>query len=574
VTNNPYRWDLVDPRLFYGRQDLAASLLERLLAGDRFAVAGGRRMGKTTLLRKLEAELAGIGSDGGLIVLPVFVDMAELALGGASAEQAYRVLGRRVGRAAQAVDLPPPTFDVTDGPALADALRDLLDASRRRGRLQLVLLFDEIEQVLAASWGAGFLAHCRMLLNNMGELSRCVSAILCGAREIYRIAQDAGSPLGNILAWQELALFSQAETARLAREPSDEDWPDALVARVFEASGGQPCLVQYLMQRVCEADADAWAESLAGAEERFLREHATMFASWWQSFEEVGQAIYGTLADGGPLPEAELIARFAGYGGPGGAGGQGGQGKRALDVLAHTGVVRWDRQARTVEAAGALFGRWAAQHVLPARQISRRPATPSPGPGHPSGSTPSAAPGAAPGEPPLLGVGRRIGTVLFTDIVSSTRMTAELGDRGWLEKVSAHNARVREALATFSGREVKTMGDGFLALFESPAAAIRCACEIAASVRPLGLEIRAGLHAGEYEAVGNDVIGIAISYAAWVMSWAQGGEVFVSETVRGLVAGSGIRLVDRGTHRVKGSRERHRLYAVDHDPATERLSVP
>ena len=94
------------------------------------------------------------------------------------------------------------------------------------------------------------------------------------------------------------------------------------------------------------------------------------------------------------------------------------------------------------------------------------------------------------------------------------------------------------------------------------------------TVRPLGLEIRAGLHAGEYEAVDNDVIGIAISYAAWVMSWAQGGEVFVSETVRGLVAGSGIRLVDRGTHRVKGSRERHRLYAVDHDPETEHLSLP
>jgi class 3 adenylate cyclase len=551
---NPYRWDLVDPRLFYGRQDLAASLLERLLAGDRFAVAGGRRMGKTTLLRKLEAELAEIGADGGLIVLPVFVDMAELALGGASAEQAYRVLGRRVGRAAQAVDLPPPTFDIPDGPALADALRDLLDASRRRGRLQLVFLFDEIEQVLAADWGGSFLAHWRMLLNNMGDLSRCVSAILCGAREIYRIAQDAGSPLGNILAWQELELFSQDETARLAREPSGEPWPDALIARVFEASGGQPCLVQYLMQRVCEGEPDAWAASLEGAEERFLRENATMFASWWQSFEDVGRAVYSTLADGDPLPEGDVISQFAG------------QGKRALDVLAHTGVIRWDRASRTVEAAGSLFRRWAAQHVLPARAIGAQPAAAAARTDQPDEPP-------APGQSPLLGVGRRIGTVLFTDIVSSTRMTAELGDRGWLEKVSAHNARVREALAAFSGHEVKTMGDGFLALFESPAAAIRCACEIAASVRPLGLEIRAGLHAGEYEAVGNDVIGIAISYAAWVMGWAGGSEVLVSETVRGLVAGSGIRLVDRGTHRVKGSRERHRLYAVDHDPASEHLSL-
>src|SRR3954453_11576198 len=118
LTKDPYRWDLVDPGLFYGRRELAASLVERLLAGDRFAVAGGRRMGKTTLLRKLEAELTSIGADGGLIGLPVFVDMAELA--GASAEQAYRILGRRVGQAARAVDLAPPTDDVTSGPDLAD----------------------------------------------------------------------------------------------------------------------------------------------------------------------------------------------------------------------------------------------------------------------------------------------------------------------------------------------------------------------------------------------------------------------------------------------------------------------
>ena len=143
-------------------------------------------------------------------------------------------------------------------------------------------------------------------------------------------------------------------------------------------------------------------------------------------------------------------------------------------------------------------------------------------------------------------------------------MTAELGDRSWLELVSAHNTRVREALATFRGREVKTMGDGFLALFDTPAAAIQCACAIASAVRPLGLEVRAGLHAGEYEAIGDDVIGIAISYAAWVMSRARGGEVIVSDTVRTLVAGSGIRFVDRGRYRVKGTTERHRLYAVDH----------
>jgi class 3 adenylate cyclase len=296
-------------------------------------------------------------------------------------------------------------------------------------------------------------------------------------------------------------------------------------------------LIQYLMQRVYDGDSEQWRAALDDAEGRFLREQSTIFSSWWQSFEEDAQAIYGQLTASDARPEGELIAQHPGHG------------KRALDVLAHTGVVRWDREARTVEAAGTLFRRWVEESGLLVRALSpSEPPPPAEPPGQGAWST---------------GIGRRIATVLFTDIVSSTQLTAELGDRRWLELMDAHNSRVREALAAFRGREVKTMGDGFLALFETPAAAIRCACAIASSVRPLGLEVRAGLHAGEYEAVGDDVIGIAISYAAWVMSRARGGEVVVSETVRGLVAGSGIRFVDRGAHRVKGSNERHRLYAVD-----------
>src|SRR5262249_15889114 len=162
----------------------AASLAERLLAGDRFAVAGGRRMGKTTLLRRLEADLASVDPSGSLIVLPVFLDMAELA--GASAQDPYPLPRPPPPAAAPAPDLQRPAGEVPRGPALPAAPRALLDASRRRGRLQLVFLFDEIERVLAADWGVGFLAHWRMLLNNMGELSRSTSAIFCGARDLYR----------------------------------------------------------------------------------------------------------------------------------------------------------------------------------------------------------------------------------------------------------------------------------------------------------------------------------------------------------------------------------------------------
>ncbi|MDP8923756.1 MAG: adenylate/guanylate cyclase domain-containing protein, partial [Chloroflexota bacterium] len=150
----------------------------------------------------------------------------------------------------------------------------------------------------------------------------------------------------------------------------------------------------------------------------------------------------------------------------------------------------------------------------------------------------------------------------------------ELGDRRWSDVLDAHNARVRAALAAFRGREVKTTGDGFLALFDAPAAAIRCARAIVRTVRPLGLEVRVGVHAGEYDVVGGDVGGLAISYGSWVMSKAGAGEVMVSDTVKGLLAGSDIEFVDRGAHRVKGRRERRRLFAVEQrrgiDPVVHR----
>jgi len=505
-------------------------LRERLLAGDRFAIAGGRRMGKTTLLRRLEAQLCDIGLSGGLIVLPIFVDVGELC--DSSLEAAYRFLSHRVDQAAQALELDLGGEIAISGPTFANVLRTLARATRTVGHVQYVFLFDEIDRVLLTAWGGGFLASWRRLLNNMGELSRSVSAIFTGAQELYQIAQDVGSPLGNILAWLELQLFDYDETVRLVREPSRYAWPKAFSMRIYDATGGHPCLIQYLMQRVCSREVEAWEDTLAMAEASFLREHTVLFQNWWQSFDEPTQAIYGYLTNRGPSAEGEVISRYPGA-------------KRALDILTHTGVVRWDQTERTISVAGTLFQGWAQGNVLADRHQDRLV----------GGNTHKAS--------PLRTGGRRVGTILFTDIVGSTALTALLGDRRWLEVLNAHNSHVRASLATFHGREVKTTGDGFLALFESPAAAIECSCAIARAVNLLQLEVRFGLHAGEYDVVGDDVSGVAVNYAAWVMSKARGGEVLVSDTVRGLVAGSGIPLVNRGVYRVKGSRERHRLFAVD-----------
>src|SRR5207253_6821232 len=141
---------------------------------------------------------------------------------------------------------------------------------------------------------------------------------------------------------------------------------------------------------------------------------------------------------------------------------------------------------------------------------------------------------------------------MFTDIVDSTRRAAELGDRGWREVVERHDQLVRRELDRHRGREIKTMGDGFLATFDGPARAIRCATEARDSVRKLGIEMRAGLHTGEVEVMNGDVGGIAVSIGARVGAAAGPGEVLVSRTVTDLVAGSGIDFTDRGPHALKG----------------------
>ncbi len=157
---------------------------------------------------------------------------------------------------------------------------------------------------------------------------------------------------------------------------------------------------------------------------------------------------------------------------------------------------------------------------------------------------------------------RALATVLFTDLVGSTQHAAELGDRRWRDLVEQHHAAVRGELARFDGREVDTAGDGFFATFDGPARGIRCAQAIVESVRPLGLDVRAGLHTGEVELADGKIAGIAVNIGARVAGQAEGGEVLVSGTVTDLVAGSGLEFEDRGVTALKGVPGEWRLFAV------------
>ena len=167
------------------------------------------------------------------------------------------------------------------------------------------------------------------------------------------------------------------------------------------------------------------------------------------------------------------------------------------------------------------------------------------------------------GAPARIEADRVLATVLFTDIVGSTEKAAALGDKRWRRLLDDHHATIRRVLARFRGREVKTTGDGFLATFDGPARGVRCACAITEEIKSLGIEVRAGLHTGECEMMGDDVGGIAVHIGARVAALAGAGEVLVSSTAKDLVAGSGLSFGARGSQTLKGIPGEWQIFAAD-----------
>jgi class 3 adenylate cyclase len=169
------------------------------------------------------------------------------------------------------------------------------------------------------------------------------------------------------------------------------------------------------------------------------------------------------------------------------------------------------------------------------------------------------------GRLPRHEVDRVLATVLFTDVAGSTDQVAGMGDRRWSELLATHDGLTRAELERFHGREITTTGDGFLATFDGPGRAVRCACAICDAVWGIGISVRCGLHTGEIELRGDDIGGIAVHIAQRVQALAQPGEVLVSRTVADLVGGSGMRFADRGTHALRGVPDPWQLFAVE-DP--------
>ena len=170
------------------------------------------------------------------------------------------------------------------------------------------------------------------------------------------------------------------------------------------------------------------------------------------------------------------------------------------------------------------------------------------------------------GRLPRHEVDRVLATVLFTDVVGSTDQAVGMGDRRWSELLATHDGLIRAELERFRGREIRTTGDGFLAVFDGPGRAVRCACAIRDAIRAIGISVRVGLHTGEIELHADDIGGIAVHIAQRVQALAEPNEVLVSRTLADLVAGSGIAFADRGAHALKGLPDQWQLFAAEDSP--------
>jgi len=236
--------------------------------------------------------------------------------------------------------------------------------------------------------------------------------------------------------------------------------------------------------------------------------------------------------------------------------------REALPLIQAPTLVMHRRRDHAVSVRGA---RWLAEQIAGSRfvEFEGRDHLPWVGdPEPPLVAMEEFLTGVRPGATPE----RVLATVVFTDIVDSTKRATELGDRRWRELLEEHQELVRACLERFEGREVKTTGDGFLATFGGPTRAVEFARKVTAESPDLGIEVRAGAHTGEVELMGDDVGGIGVHVAARVCALAGAGEVLASRTVRDLAVGSGIEFEPRGEHELKGVPDRWELYGVTATP--------
>lgn len=348
---NPYNWSRVSTDLVFGRDRLLGELLSGLPAAQpvSFALTGGRRMGKTTVLRTVERELVEgreLWLEDGLRVVCVYIDglslsrpLSQEGLWG----EIYVAMLRATNPSSASVAMSFADFQA--------AARSTIEAWAEAARI--VVLFDEIEPLLLEPWCDGFFANWRALLSNSPGLSGSISAVFSGARELVKLREDVGSPLMDVLEFRSLRNLSYADVVKLCELPITASWSDDFHHQLFALSGGQPMLVQYLMQAVCNREkADDAIDVSKSAGDAFITTRGWQFNDWWYKYcTPIAQKVYVAIASS---PEPTSLQSIVGQFGSRNS-------NMAVEILQHVGIVVSDESGLNFEIAGDLFKNWQSQ---------------------------------------------------------------------------------------------------------------------------------------------------------------------------------------------------------------------
>ena len=349
---NPYVWNTINLDLYYGRDGLLNDLLSGLSGSPRysFGVAGGRRMGKTTLLRRVEQDLRTSIEQwraGGLRVIPIYIDGLVLPRP-LDASDIWVFLFRELQSALPGLLSPLEHHDF-DG--FKRVVTPVLPNLPERPRI--IVMFDEIEPIVTCSWADSFLSQWRALLSNTPDFSEYITAVFAGAQEMATLQRDIGSPLKDILEWCNLRSLAYEDACRLMQEPIELEWPEPFLRRVYRQTGGHPMLLQYVMQHVCQAPPETAKQSLEQAMTKFARGRGWQFGEWWGRFcSPVAQQIYARLPDDGSTLDLRTLTHEFGLN----------ETNDALEILQHVGLVAAEEEGFAFRYSGEMFRRWYRQY--------------------------------------------------------------------------------------------------------------------------------------------------------------------------------------------------------------------
>ncbi|MDM8522223.1 ATP-binding protein [Desulfococcaceae bacterium HSG8] len=353
---NPYVWNEVRPEMCYGRDGQLGDLLSGLAGTTRysFGIAGGRRMGKSTLLRRAETDIqAGVEQwlNRGMRVMPIYID----GLSFPRPLEAADFWGKLLRKLQEY--LPKPDFNPkmpVDFSAFKDIIKPILQQLPEQPRI--IVLFDEIEPITVYEWSAGFWANWRALLSNTPGLSEYFTAVFAGAHEIADLRHDVGSPLADILEWQSLRCLDFEDARTLMCEPVEKEWPESFLKLVYEETGGHPFLLQYVMHQVCKGIEEDWKESLDRAVKKFKKERYWQFSEWWEKYcTDTARRLYRCLPDdGSAISRRRLVQEF----GVDAA-------DKGLEILQHVGLAASEDDDFAFRYTGEMFRRWYRLHSFP-----------------------------------------------------------------------------------------------------------------------------------------------------------------------------------------------------------------